>query len=90
MSEQKVRRHDRAAMKQSLERPIARHERKLPRQWAEEESLLTLAAVSLLAGTVPGLVGAAFRVLLEKAESLRDSLIVWAHAHHYWLGLVLV
>ncbi|HVT30008.1 MAG TPA: hypothetical protein VHE81_18465, partial [Lacipirellulaceae bacterium] len=74
MSEREVRRRYRAAMNQSLERPIAKHERKVARLSGESRSLLLLAAVSLFAGAASGLVGAAFRVLLEKSDWLRNSL----------------
>ncbi len=77
-------------MKQSLERPIVTSKRKLAKLSEENSALLMLAAVSLFAGAASGLVGATFRVLLERADSLRNSLIGWSHANHYWVGLLLV
>jgi CIC family chloride channel protein len=44
-------------------------------------SLLWLAALALLVGAATGLVGAAFRLCLEHADRLRDTLIAWAHGH---------
>jgi CIC family chloride channel protein len=44
-------------------------------------SLLWLAALALLVGAATGLVGAAFRLSLEYADRLRDTLIAWAHGH---------
>lgn len=42
-------------------------------------SLLVLALLAPLAGGVTGLAGAIFRLLLERAEGLRNALVVWAH-----------
>jgi len=42
-------------------------------------SLLILALVSLVVGALTGLVGAVFRIALEHADRLRDTLIYWAH-----------
>jgi CIC family chloride channel protein len=44
-----------------------------------EGSLLTLALLALVVGAISGIVGALFRVLLAKADLLRDLLIAWAH-----------
>src|SRR5215510_6275763 len=51
--------------------------------------LLTLAVLSLAAGTVTGLIGALFRLSLERADRFRDVLVAWAHG---WgiAGLVLI
>ena len=45
----------------------------------DEGSLLGLAALTLLAGAVAGLVAAVFRLILEQAESARTLLIGQAH-----------
>ena len=55
----------------------------------ESGSLVSLALVSLLAGALSGLVGAAFRLILQQADRYRDLSIGWAHAHHF-LGFFLV
>jgi CIC family chloride channel protein len=51
--------------------------------------LLALAVLALAAGAATGLVGAAFRLALERADQFRDMLVSWAHP---WgiPGLVLV
>ena len=41
--------------------------------------LLVLGLVALLTGAASGLLGAAFRLGLERGDRLRDSIIVWAH-----------
>jgi len=41
--------------------------------------LLVLAFVALIAGAASGLLGAAFRLALERADRLRDSFVLWAH-----------
>jgi CIC family chloride channel protein len=61
-----------------------------PREGAEERSgLLVLALLSLAAGAVTGLVGALFRLCLDRADHLRNALVSWAHP---WgvVGFVLV
>jgi chloride channel protein, CIC family len=49
-----------------------------------------IAAASLLTGLMIGVVGGAFRLLLGKADDLRNALVVWAHAWPYlgWLAPV--
>jgi chloride channel protein, CIC family len=42
--------------------------------------LPALAALSLVVGAVSGLVCAAFRLCLAKADVLREAFIAWAHA----------
>src|SRR5215813_15521597 len=42
-------------------------------------SLIALVLLALVVGVVAGLVGAVFRITLERADRLRDGLIVWAH-----------
>ena len=41
-------------------------------------NLLALALLALVAGALAGLVGAIFRLSLEQADSLRNTLIAWA------------
>jgi len=41
--------------------------------------LLVLAILSLVAGAASGLVGAVFRVTLEKADRARDAVITAGH-----------
>jgi CIC family chloride channel protein len=45
----------------------------------EGGSLLALALLALVAGALAGVVGAIFRLCLERADRLRDALIGWAH-----------
>lgn len=47
---------------------------------SEHGSLLVLAVLALIVGAVSGLVGALFLLLLERADRLRDALVVWAHS----------
>src|SRR5262245_37052941 len=44
----------------------------------ERGGVLTLAAVSLVAGAATGLVGALFRICLERANEFRDVFVRWA------------
>jgi CIC family chloride channel protein len=55
----------------------------------DRRGLLGLALLSLAAGAVTGLVGALFRLSLDRADQSRDALVTWAHQ---WgiAGLVLV
>src|SRR6516165_9259088 len=41
--------------------------------------LLVLSFVALIAGSAAGLLGAAFRLALERADRLRGSLVLWRH-----------
>jgi CIC family chloride channel protein len=41
-------------------------------------SLLVLVPLALVVGAAAGLVGAIFRLTLEQADRLRDTLIAWA------------
>src|ERR1700741_880659 len=43
-------------------------------------SMLGLAVLALIVGVISGFVGALFLLLLERADRLRDALIVWAHS----------
>jgi CIC family chloride channel protein len=42
-------------------------------------SLLALGALSLLVGAAAGLAGALFRLSLEVADGLRNTMVIWAH-----------
>jgi CIC family chloride channel protein len=55
----------------------------------DRSGLLGLALLSLAAGAVTGLIGALFRLSLDRADQFRDMLLAWAHP---WgvAGLVLV
>jgi chloride channel protein, CIC family len=55
----------------------------------DDGRLLTLAALALVVGAAAGLIGAVFRIVLERADQLRDRLIAWAHGEAL-LGFVLV
>ena len=55
----------------------------------EQRGLFPLAVLSLLAGMVSGLLGAVFRLLLDQADRLRDTLIAWAHGERF-VGFLLV
>ena len=43
------------------------------------ERLLVLALLALIAGAASGLLGAVFRLALERADRFRDSVVAWAH-----------
>jgi chloride channel protein, CIC family len=51
-----------------------------------------LAAASLVAGTMIGLIGAAFRYVLARADRLRDALVYQAHSwpHTGWIAPVVL
>jgi chloride channel protein, CIC family len=54
----------------------------------EDGSLAVLTVLALVVGAISGVVVALFIVLLERADRLRDALIVWAHAQGaagFWL-----
>ena len=55
----------------------------------KQRGLFPLAVLSLLAGMVSGLLGAVFRLLLDQADRLRDTLIAWAHGERL-VGFLLV
>ncbi|PPD44178.1 MAG: H(+)/Cl(-) exchange transporter ClcA [Methylocystis sp.] len=55
----------------------------------DEGDLVTLALLALLVGAAAGLVGALFRMALEKADHLRVVVIGWTHGFSV-LGLFLV
>src|SRR4029077_14082634 len=52
-------------------------------------SLLILALLALVVGAASGLLGAIFLLLLERADSFRDSVILWAHSKAF-MGFLLV
>src|SRR5208337_4316890 len=52
-------------------------------------NLLTLALLAPIVGAAVGLVGALFRLALEKADQMRDALISWAHGEQL-VGLLTV
>jgi CIC family chloride channel protein len=51
-----------------------------------------LAAASLVAGTMIGLIGAVFRFCLVRGDRLRDALVYWAHSwpHAGWIAPVML
>jgi chloride channel protein, CIC family len=51
--------------------------------------LATLAVLALVVGAGAGLIGAVFRIVLVRADALRDRVITWAHGEALW-GFVLV
>ena len=53
------------------------------------DGLFTLALLSLLAGAASGLLGAVFRLSLDRADRFRDALITWAHGKEF-VGFLLV
>jgi chloride channel protein, CIC family len=52
-------------------------------------NLLALALLALIVGAAAGLVGAVFRLALEEADRLRETLIAWAHGEQLQ-GLLIV
>jgi chloride channel protein, CIC family len=50
-----------------------------PRPVQEPGSLLVLALLAFAVGGTSGLVGAVFRVVLERSDRFRDAVIDWAH-----------
>lgn len=44
-----------------------------------KDSLVVLVLLALVVGVLSGFVGAVFRITLQRADQLRDSLIAWAH-----------
>jgi len=49
--------------------------------WSASRRLVALAALSVCAGAAAGILAAAFRLALGRAERLRDSLLSQLHAH---------
>jgi len=56
---------------------------------ATDESSLILALLSVIVGGASGLIGAAFRLALTRADHVRDLLIAWAHGRRF-AGLLLI
>jgi CIC family chloride channel protein len=52
--------------------------------------LFSLALLSLLAGGAAGLVGAMFRLSLDRADDWRNALIHWAHGEKFAGGLLVI
>jgi hypothetical protein len=53
-------------------------------------NLLALALLALIVGAAVGFVGGVFRVALEKADRLRDTLIAWANGEQLAGFLIVV
>ena len=53
-------------------------------------NLLALSLLALIVGAAAGFVGAVFRLALEKADRLRDTLIAWAHSEQLAGFLIIV
>jgi CIC family chloride channel protein len=57
----------------------------------EQGRLLTLALLALVVGAAAGLIGAMFRLVLVRADGLRDRVIGWAHGEALvGFGLIVV
>ncbi|MGZ6071541.1 MAG: chloride channel protein [Myxococcaceae bacterium] len=54
------------------------------RAGSEREGLLGLAMASLAVGLVTGLVCVSFRLALDRAETARESLLLWSHLFPAW------
>ena len=52
-------------------------------QLQSKGSLIVLVLLALVVGVVAGLVGAVFRITLDRADRLRDGLITWAHGESF-------
>jgi chloride channel protein, CIC family len=55
-----------------------------PSDETTEGRLFTLAVLALVVGAAAGLIGAVFRIVLERADQLRDRVIAWAHGEALW------
>jgi chloride channel protein, CIC family len=62
----------------------------LPETAERPGNLLVLALLAPIAGAFAGLLGAIFRLALERGDRLRDTLILWAHGHKALGFLVLI
>jgi chloride channel protein, CIC family len=68
-----------------------RHEQQIATESADRpSSLLVLALLSLLVGGASGVLGAAFRLALERADQFRDQLIAWAHGEKLFGFLLII
>ena len=56
----------------------------------DRPALLKLALLALAVGAMTGVAGAVFRIALERADRLRDTVITWAHTHSLGGFLVVV
>jgi len=57
-----------------------RPERELAAEAADAQgSLLALVLLSLIVGVASGILGATFRLALERADRIRDAFLAWAH-----------
>jgi CIC family chloride channel protein len=56
----------------------------------DRPALLKLALLALAVGAMTGVVGAVFRIALERADQFRDAVIAWAHPHALGGFLVVV
>src|ERR1700754_5227715 len=61
-----------------------------PSDETTEGRLFTLAVLALVVGAAAGLIGAVFRIVLERADQLRDRGIAWAHGEALWGFAVVV
>jgi chloride channel protein, CIC family len=55
----------------------------------ERNALVVLGIVALIVGAASGLLGALFRLSLERADEFRDVFITWARSEH-GIGLIIV
>jgi CIC family chloride channel protein len=53
------------------------------------DSQVALALLSLIAGTVSGVLAAVFRVALERGDKFRNSVLIWAHGERL-VGFLLI
>jgi CIC family chloride channel protein len=60
-----------------------------PTPVGEHGSLLVLALLAFAVGGISGLVGAVFRLVLERSDRFRGAVIVWAHGKEI-VGFALV
>ena len=64
--------HERRQMEGQLSAPLAVKERK------STVDLIAVGLLSLVVGAGTGLISAAFRLVLAKADRLRDAFVLWA------------
>lgn len=53
------------------------------------DRILSLALLASFVGLIAGVIGALFRLALERADAFRDTVISWAHGQHF-LGFIIV
>jgi CIC family chloride channel protein len=73
----------------SREFQLGRENGSIRRMEEKDGRLVTLAVLALVVGAAAGLVGAVFRLVLDRADALRDRAITWAHGESL-LGFVIV